>query len=204
MAKKKTGKYAAVLATRPKFDPIPPERKDVVEMTKQRVLDATPAPDDPPMLMVMKDVDLLMLNITDIAIHATSGRRWASEFARVYAELRAIKDKLENWVSNVNLLVEVYQILMVDQLDVEGISSLKLANGQPIVTYEEPYTQVTDREAFRVWCLAEGFERKMMLPWSTANAHVKKMLINGEPEPPGVTVYGKTVVRLGGDPTAED
>jgi len=48
-----------------------------------------------------------------------------------------------------------------------------------------------------VWCVAEGLERQMSLPWQTTNSLTKARLLEGEPEPDGVTCYAKTKVRLG-------
>ena len=98
-----------------------------------------------------------------------------------------------------NLMLDAYQSLMVAQFEAEGISSLKLSTGQPIVTYEEPYAQVIDKDAFRLWCIKQGLERSLVLPWQTTNKITKDMLLAGDPEPDGVTIYAKTRVRLGSE-----
>jgi len=39
----------------------------------------------------------------------------------------------------------------------------------------------------------------MALPWMSTNALVKEMLLRGQEEPPGVTVYARTIVKLGSE-----
>ena len=82
-------------------------------------------------------------------------------------------------------------------MDTEEISSIKLDSGRSISTWMEPYPQVTDAEAFRLWCIENGLERSLRLWPSTTASLVKQRLMDGKPEPPGITIYAKSVVRLG-------
>lgn len=201
---RKPGKYAAVIGKLPKLPMVEPERRDIVEAVKKTILESSPEDDTfdpdsvqmslPELLDVMNEH---MKDLISLEKHATGGKRYASEFARVYAELRKVADRLESWQSNINLLMDAYLDLMVEQLEVEGISSIRLANGQPVTTYPEPYAQVVDKEEFRLWCIKQGMERDMHLHWGKTNSMTKEMLLAGDPEPPGVTVYAKTRVRLG-------
>ena len=62
------------------------------------------------------------------------------------------------------------------------------------------FLQVVDREAFRLWCDADpDLRRKMTLPWQTTNSLTKQLLLDGQPEPPGVTIWAKTTVRMGSE-----
>ena len=197
MAKK--GKYAAVLPKLPKFPLVEPERRDVVEAVKQEIL----AADE---FQVELSLDALLdqfSSILGIVVRrqkgVTGGRQHASEFAKAYAELRKINDILDFWKSSIGLLIEAYTALMVEQFEIEGISGVKLENGQPVNTYSEPYAQVTDKEAFRLWCIKQGLETQLALPWQTTNALTKARLLEGESEPDGVTCFSKTKVRLGSE-----
>lgn len=222
---KRGGKYASVVGKLPKLSMVEPERKDIVEAVRAEVLASAgsfeydkelaqcgfkdesaeaiaaslqrEAQNDVPRLVSL--INDCVKRILLFEKRSTAGKPWASEFARVYAELRDVADKFDAWQSSINLLVEVYQQLMTDQFEVEGITGLKLDNGQLISTWQEPYAQVVDHEAFRQWCIKQGLERKMQLPWQTTNALTKKRLLAGESEPDGVTCWAKTRVRLGGE-----
>jgi len=194
------GKYSHVINTLPRLGMVEPERRDLVDAVKAEIL--APATEDE---NLPRDLDLdralgmiegHIRELLRLVKRSTAGRPWAAEFARAYADCRGVTARLGEWGSSLNLLLEAFQQLMVDQMEVEGVASMKIA-GHSVSTYLEPYAQVTDKEAFRVWCVAEGLERQMSLPWQTTNALTKARLLEGEPEPDGVTCYAKTKVRLG-------
>ena len=57
---------------------------------------------------------------------------------------------------------------------------------------------VPDPAAFLAWVEADpDLRNKLALPWGTTNALVKARLLEGESEPPGVSCWAKTTVRLG-------
>lgn len=122
----------------------------------------------------------------------------ASWLATEYAGLRAEKNTAEAVVSDVNLRLEAVSQLMTEQFEVEGVTSMKVA-GSAISVYMEPYAQVADKEAFRLWCVAQGLERQMSLPWQTTNSLTKARLLEGDPEPDGVTCYAKVRIRMGSE-----
>lgn len=197
---KRRGKYAGIVDTLPKHPLIEPERAEVVDAVQAKIL----APPDPEwsantidINATMKEVEDRVHRINEYIVRGAQGRRWASEFAKWYVETRHVRDRLTRLDDILSVTQEAYTVLMVEQMEVEGTSSLRLADGQPISTYPEPYSQVVDRDAFREWCIKQGLLRQMQLAWQTTNMLVKKMLIAGEPEPPGISVTAKTKVRLG-------
>jgi hypothetical protein len=117
--------------------------------------------------------------------------------AKLYADLRAEKDELEEQVSKAALRLEAAKQLLVDHMESDGITSLRLDTGRVLSTWVEPYVNVQDPEAFRLWCIEQGLERKMVLHHSTTASLVKERLQAGEPEPPGIMLYAKSVLRLG-------
>ena len=198
---KRRGKYAGIVDHLPQYPLVEPERKDVVDAVKEKILASTP--DSLRLLAVLdvdatlRDIDQGIQQINQYLVLGTEGKRWAAEFARLYAETRRIRARLAQMDAILSVTQEAHMVLMIEQMEVEGTTSLRLADGQPISTYPEPYAQVVDRDAFNEWCVKQGLLRKMQLPWQTTNMLVKNMLVNGDPEPPGVSVTAKTKVRLG-------
>jgi hypothetical protein len=135
----------------------------------------------------------LLLEFEKLLLRATGGKIFGSELARVYRDLRSVKDMLEGHVSNINLLIEAHAQMMAEQFEVEGTKSLSLSDevGGTVRVQYEPQAKVVDRDAFREWCIKEGFERQLMLPWQTTNKLTKEALLNGEPEPDGVTAESR-------------
>lgn len=195
---KKPGKYAAVIGRLPAMG-IDPSRRDAVTQAQEQIKAAEkidgPTQEDT-LYRIRGAVDYLIA----LKKSQTAGRPYAAEYARAYAECRAIRDKIAEWDGAFSLLVEAYQWLMISQMEVEGTTSLTLANGQPIHTFQEPYAKVEDPEKFLAWVMEDpDLRRKLTLQWQTTNKLTKDRLAAGEPEPPGVTCWAKTTVRLGSE-----
>lgn len=106
------------------------------------------------------------------------------------------KAGLEALLSEVNLRIEATSQLMLEQMEDEDLTSIRLTNGRHISTYYEPYGKVVDKEAFRQWCINNGLEKSLQLWPSTMNSITKQRLLEGQPEPDGVTAYAKPVIRM--------
>jgi hypothetical protein len=130
----------------------------------------------------------------EMMTHACGGRMWASEFAKAYAELRHIKEGMEQREYAVNLLLETFGQLLADQYEAEGITNLKIEGLGAVRVQVEPHANVSDREAYRLWCIEQGLERQMSLAWQTTNALLKDRLLKGESAPPGVTAESKNKI----------
>lgn len=121
----------------------------------------------------------------------------ASQAADGYTKARLAKDKADEEVSKANVEVAAWESIMQEVFEMEGITSLKLATGETVSTYPEPYAQVSDPQAFRNWCMdQEGLGDRMQLAWATTNSIAKERLLAGEEPPPGITVFVKTKSRL--------
>lgn len=123
--------------------------------------------------------------------------------ARLYAYHRAEEERLALIVKQNDLTLSALEQLLVLRQEMQsgdwgryGVKSnaLRLASGQTIRIQAEPIGQVTDREAFRRWCLRNGYELKLQLWPSTMNAIVKERALAGDPLPDGTDVFSRTKV----------
>lgn len=112
-----------------------------------------------------------------------------------YMELRDEKAKAEEVVKDINVDLDAVQELIANQFEAEGVEALRTTEGL-LSMYVEPYTSVEDHDALREWCIKQGLERSLQLPWQTVNSLTKQLLEDGKPEPDGVTIFAKTKFRL--------
>ena len=110
----------------------------------------------------------------------------------VRGEKTAAKESLDG----INLRLTAYEQILTDQFEAAGITQVRLESGETISTQIKPYARVADKQAFRQWCLANGLEEALVLPWTTTNALVTDRLVEGLPEPDGIDTYKQTTVVL--------
>jgi hypothetical protein len=115
--------------------------------------------------------------------------------ATIYADVRREADELAEKEKAIGIKLEAVAQLLIDVYEGEGISSLNVLGVGSVRTQPSLHSQVKDKELFRTWCIENGLQAQMSLPWSTANSIVKERLLNGE-ETPGVDVYFKTTPVL--------
>jgi hypothetical protein len=157
------------------------------------------------------------------AFKATIENRDATALGRAYAHLRTGsgrtlgpteteqlvsdlgKDGLEALLSIVNLRIAAHeQLLVASQSEAAegwgkfGVKSnaLRLSTGDTVRVEHEPYGKVMDKEQFRLWCIANGYERSLQLWPSTMNAMVKERLLKGEEPPDGCEAFGLDKVKF--------
>lgn len=119
----------------------------------------------------------------------------AGYLAARYAALRAEKDVLDEASSVVQLKLDAIAQMVIDQYEAEGLTLLRLDDGQKVSIEYQPGAKVEDREKFRLWCIANGLERSLALHPSTTLSMVKERLLAGEPEPDGIVVTSRTTVK---------
>lgn len=118
----------------------------------------------------------------------------ASYLARLYSAKRLEKEAVEEVLYDANLELTALEQLLSDQYENEDTTSIRLDDGPSVAVRLEPYAQVVDRAAYYNWCVEQGLQSQMQLPWATTNSMAKEALVNGEPLPPGVSIYAKTKV----------
>lgn len=202
MAKPKK-KYAAVCKNLPKMG-LDPKRQDVVQAVKDEIM-TPPSHDEQQftaedceeaVVNAIAEAKALVVQALQAAKRSAAGFKHATAFTRGYVLARDLSDVVEGWSSDVNLLIEAFQQLMVDQMEDEGVEQVTLEGGRSVSTSWEPQIKVLDPDAFRRWCVANGLERQLALPWATANMLLKERLLNGEPEPDGTMAESRTKVSL--------
>ena len=122
-----------------------------------------------------------------------------SDLAHQIVSIREEKERIKNNLNEVNIRMVAYEQLLVDAFESAGVSGVKLDSGDSISTQIRPYARVDDRRAFRDWCIEHGLAESLTLPWQTLNSLVSDRLVEGLPEPDGISSFKQTtvVVRKG-------
>ena len=145
-----------------------------------------PRPDSSP---YQDRVDHQKRVITDLSLSE-------ADLAKQLITVRAERDQIKDHLSSVTVRLIAYEQLITDAFDAAGVTSVKLDTGDTVSTQIKPYARVSDKSAFRAWCVANGYESALALPWQTTNQLVADRLIEGLPEPDGIDTYKQTTVIL--------
>lgn len=123
--------------------------------------------------------------------------------ARAYAALCLEDEKVKAAQYDVNLRFAALEQMIAASQDAKedgwgkygaAENMIRLENGGSIRVQVEPYGQVRDKEAFRQWCIANGYERQLQLWPSTMNTLCKERLLEAQPLPEGCDAFQKTKV----------
>lgn len=162
---KTKNKYASVL---PGLSPLPPED----ESFQQRI-DALKA-------------ELISMTPLGLVEHYIEVRRNLAAIALVE--------------KNMNLRLEALTQMLVFSQDAGdemwgqygvGDNAVRLSSGDTVRVKAEPYSHVVDKDAFRLWCIDNGYGRQLQLHSSTTNAITKERLVAGQNPPEGVKAFRK-------------
>ncbi len=192
-------KYAHVTGNLPKYLGDDPQRLDLLNQLRDEILNTQVDEEQDYNLSTQLFGDLHILTGHVERMLKTAKKcpiKGAAGLARAYADARLVLDGISEWRSSAQLLVDAYEYAMVQQMEEEGVASLRLASGASVSTHSEPYGKVVDKEAFRLWCIANGYEGQLQLWPSTMNALAKERTLAGEAPPDGVEVTCKVMVRL--------
>ena len=128
-------------------------------------------------------------------IQATSQVDLANQLLAVRAEKHEAKEIL----AAITVRLVALEQYLVDAFEHAGVTGIKLDTGESISTQIKPWTRVEDKRAFRQWCVENGYEDALALPWQTTNSLVSDRLVEGLPEPDGIETFKQTtvVVRRG-------
>lgn len=73
-------------------------------------------------------------------------------------------------------------------------NALRMLDGSQVRVQPEPYMQVKNKEDFRLWCIANGYEKQLQLWPSTANAVGKERLVAGQDIPDGCEMFRRNKI----------
>tara|TARA_R110000787_G_scaffold196120_1_gene307377 strand:- start:328 stop:816 length:489 start_codon:yes stop_codon:yes gene_type:complete len=119
-----------------------------------------------------------------------------SDLAKHLIAVREERDQAKLVLAEITVRLTGCEQLIADAFEASGITSMKLDTGDTVGTQIKPYARVADRGAFRAWCVEQGYEDALALPWQTTNQLVAERLLDGQPEPDGIDTYKQTTVTL--------
>jgi hypothetical protein len=189
------GKYSKVLDGLKRFFGKEPHHQQRIEAVKTRIATSVGKKDP---LDVEADLQVELNNLSKACseidqqgVYLLAPSRQGADYARAYRAVRLIKEELKARLSNVDLLLTAYEQMMVEQFEVEDVDLLKLGTGDKVNVQFEPYPKTTDAAAVNQWCIAQGYQSQMSLPWQTFHMLVKQRLLEGLPAPPGVELTSR-------------
>lgn len=195
----KPGKYDAIVQTLKHAEPADAPYQERVNQTKDACQQCGAINPEGADICINKDTGELFPQ------HLVWSTLNAVALSAAYIALRYEKQVQEAAEKALNLKIEACTQLLVASQDrgdegwgKYGVkdNALRLENGDTIRVHAEPYGQVKDKEAFRLWCIANGYERQLQLWPSTMNALAKERRVNGDPDPDGVEVFRKEQVKF--------
>lgn len=126
------------------------------------------------------------------------GTHVPQSLVRAYIMVRKEHEEAKALLSMLQLRLTAFEQMVAESQDTEEAgwgeygatpNTLKLVDGTSVRVDTEPQGKVVDKEAFRLWCLANGLEKSLQMWPSTMNAMAKEMLLNGQAPPTGVEVF---------------
>jgi hypothetical protein len=127
------------------------------------------------------------------------------DFALVLLEARIEKARLEALEKIQNLTIEATTQVLVELLEDQTLTSLKLENGVSMSIKDDVYCKIENRHEFYGWIKNSGLEDLLTVNYQTMSSLVKKRLTgemtvpeNEESTPPGVGVYFKQGIMIRG------
>jgi len=117
--------------------------------------------------------------------------------ANAYVSVRVEEVEHDAIGAEISLRRDATEQLMLDAFKKHSQTSAQIG-AYGISTHDEPYAQIQDKEALRLWLIANGYQNRMTLTWASVNSISKERLKLGEPEPDGVVTHAVTKVKVSG------
>lgn len=117
------------------------------------------------------------------------------ELSQVFAEAKDEKATLEARIRDMNTIIEAVNQVLVVRLEDDDITSFKTTDGSTFFIKDEPYSSVSDKQAFHKFIKEEGLDDLFTVHYQTMLAMVKERLEKNEEPPPGISVYMKSSIQ---------
>ena len=192
MAKVKKSKWYTICSKLKKVTGHEPDRQEKIDAVKELIQKGfvpgipTPNLDSWRVEQLLETIDSSLEQLYKILVTLAPGPPQAAAYARGYAMTRKIRDVVNDHAWDIELLTDTWEQLISNQYEVEGVTNLKISGLGAVRCNPEPKADVVDREAFRLWCIKNGYEKNLMLAWNTTNADLKQRLEEGLPPQDGV------------------
>jgi hypothetical protein len=120
----------------------------------------------------------------------------------LYNQVREEKEEIEAVLSDVALQLEAINQLVIERMQDQGLSSLKLAAGGSFIIADKPQVSTEDKSKVREWFKKNGLEEMLSVHPSTLTSFVSGILedpidpTTGNPKatPDGIKVYMRTTL----------
>lgn len=192
------GKYSHVIGSLPKSLGTEPEEQAKVNAIKAVILGPVDSEEEEMSSEVIEELVLeiaaMQKLLNDALIRPVGANRTAARYAQLFKDVRILRDACKEQDKATSIIKTAYEQLLADHYEIEGITSLKLAEGGSVRVQEEPHGTVIDKDANRKWAIEQGLENLLTLPWQTVNALAKEALLRGDPGPDGVELSSRTKI----------
>jgi hypothetical protein len=121
-----------------------------------------------------------------------------SNLGALMVESRIEKARLESLVKEENLIIAALDQMLVERMESESYTSLKLSNNISLTIKDDVYCTVKDKPKFHSWIRSTGQEDLFSVNYQTMSSMTKTNLIDGDPIPPGIDVYFKQSIQVRG------
>lgn len=122
----------------------------------------------------------------------------SANFGFVLVEARNEKSRLEDLIKEQNLTIEATTQMLVERMESEDYTSLKLTGGISLTIKDDIYANVSDKVAFYSWIRQTNQEELFSVHYQTMAALAKTALTEGTEVPPGITPYFKQSITVRG------
>lgn len=109
-----------------------------------------------------------------------------SSLAREVTRVRRLKGEAKKEMTLLEAEVQAFSELLVDQYELEGITSTSLEDGVTIRLETQPAAKTVDKDKVRDWVKKEDLERLLTVHASTLNSLVKERLLAAGDDPEAI------------------
>jgi hypothetical protein len=114
------------------------------------------------------------------------------ELGAQYVSARELKDDFEEFEKDVNLEIEALTQKIVARLEEEGLTQIRLSDGNSISIKDDVYTQVQDKEQWLAFLRENDLLDLLSVHYGTMNSLVKERFETGQKCPPGLKAFIKS------------